>query len=189
VKFVLQILFFFFTWFTNLNAAPVFTKIALPSYKLSFSKIESAKEESVIKIGVQNYARSSIEATKISSYLTKAKTLGSVKYLENIINAGLKATKSTANTLIFTTALNLEIFRYSSITSNYVFKSTLLKNNIVKVILKLDNIKYSTDISTTLKTATVEIVEAADGTIGWRTALTQAGRQPWNGFANIFNRI
>jgi hypothetical protein len=43
MKFFLQILFLFLTWFTNLNATPVFTKAALPSYEVSFSKWENVK--------------------------------------------------------------------------------------------------------------------------------------------------
>jgi hypothetical protein len=70
MKFILQILFFFLTWFTNLNATPVFTKVALPSYAVSFSKTENIKEESVIKIGVQNFARSGISENAISEINT-----------------------------------------------------------------------------------------------------------------------
>jgi hypothetical protein len=61
VKLLLQIFFLFLTWFTNLNATPVFTKVVIPSYELTFSKIENVIEENAVKIGVQNYARSGIE--------------------------------------------------------------------------------------------------------------------------------
>ena len=60
MKFLLQISFFLLTWFINLNATPVFAKIILPSYELSFSKTENLKEESITKIGIQNFARSGI---------------------------------------------------------------------------------------------------------------------------------
>lgn len=61
MKKLLQILFLFLIWFTNLaNATPVFTKVAWSSYELSFSKTENVKEESVVKIGVQNFARGGV---------------------------------------------------------------------------------------------------------------------------------
>jgi hypothetical protein len=46
MKFVFQILFF--TWFTNLNAAPVFAKVVLPSYEFTVLKTENVKEESFL---------------------------------------------------------------------------------------------------------------------------------------------
>ena len=62
MKHLLQILFLFLTWFTNLaNATPVFTKVLLPSCELTVSKTESVKEESIVKIGIQNFARNGIE--------------------------------------------------------------------------------------------------------------------------------
>lgn len=61
MKHFLQIVFLFFTWFTNLNATPVFTKVTLPCYEISFLKTENVTEESAVKIGVQNFARSGIE--------------------------------------------------------------------------------------------------------------------------------
>jgi hypothetical protein len=64
MKLLFQILFHFLTWFTNLNATPVFTKLALLSYELTFFKPENIKEESVIKIGVRNFARKGIEDKK-----------------------------------------------------------------------------------------------------------------------------
>ncbi len=69
MKLFFQILFFFLTWFTGfVNATSVFGKVVLPSYEFTFSKIEKVKEESVVKIGVQNFARSGIE-NKFSSIL------------------------------------------------------------------------------------------------------------------------
>ena len=60
MKLLLKILFLLLTWFTHLNATPVFTKVVLPSYKISFSKTENVKGECVVKIGIQNFARSGI---------------------------------------------------------------------------------------------------------------------------------
>jgi hypothetical protein len=61
MKYFLQILFLLLTWFANVvNATPSFTKVVLPTYELSFSKTDNAKEEGVVKIGEQNYARSGI---------------------------------------------------------------------------------------------------------------------------------
>jgi hypothetical protein len=61
LKLLLKLLFLFLTWFTNLgNSTPVFAKVALPSYKISFAKIENQKLESEVKIGVENFARSGI---------------------------------------------------------------------------------------------------------------------------------
>ena len=62
MKLLLQILFLFLAWFTNLaNATPVFSKVILPSNEVSFSKTENVKEGNSVKIGEQNFARSSIE--------------------------------------------------------------------------------------------------------------------------------
>jgi hypothetical protein len=61
MKFFLQILFLVLTWFTNLNATPVCTKVVLPTYEFSFSKTENVKEKSIVKIGDQNFVRSNIE--------------------------------------------------------------------------------------------------------------------------------
>lgn len=66
MKFFLQILFLLLTWFTNLNATPVFTKVVLPTYEFSISKTENVKEESFVKIGEQNFARSGIEENSLA---------------------------------------------------------------------------------------------------------------------------
>jgi hypothetical protein len=50
MKILLQILFFLLTWFTNLNATTVFTKVALPTFELKFSKTENLKEENIVKL-------------------------------------------------------------------------------------------------------------------------------------------
>lgn len=57
MKLLLKISFIILTCFIKLNATPVFTKFALPSYEFAFSKTENVKEESVVKIGVQNFAK------------------------------------------------------------------------------------------------------------------------------------
>jgi hypothetical protein len=49
MKFLHQILFLLITWFINLSAKPVFTKIALPFYEFTFSKIKTTTVESVVK--------------------------------------------------------------------------------------------------------------------------------------------
>ncbi len=60
--FVFKILFLLFTWFTNLAyAVPIFSEFALPNYAISLTKTESQKLASEVKIGVENFARSSIE--------------------------------------------------------------------------------------------------------------------------------
>jgi hypothetical protein len=67
MKLLIQILFFLLTWFvTNINATLEFAKVALPSYELAFSKTEKGKEESAVKIGVQNFARCGIEENYFS---------------------------------------------------------------------------------------------------------------------------
>lgn len=69
MKIFLQILFLFLIWFANIvNATPVFTKVALPSYQFTFSKIENVKEGSIVKIGVQNFARGGIEEKRFSDF-------------------------------------------------------------------------------------------------------------------------
>jgi len=59
VKLHLQILFFLLTWF-NLSATPAFAKVALPSFAVSFQNTENPNLKSELKIGVSNFARSSI---------------------------------------------------------------------------------------------------------------------------------
>ena len=59
MKRLLQILFFLLTWF-NLGATPPFSKVALPNYAVSFHKTTNQNQESEVKIGVSNFARSSI---------------------------------------------------------------------------------------------------------------------------------
>jgi hypothetical protein len=67
MRLLFQILLFFLTWFTNpVNATPVFTKVALPSYDFRFSKAENQQLESDVRIGIQNFARSSISENTFS---------------------------------------------------------------------------------------------------------------------------
>ncbi len=60
MKTIFQILFLLLTWFSNLSARPVFTKVVIPNYEIKFSNFENVKNESVVKIRVQNFARSGI---------------------------------------------------------------------------------------------------------------------------------
>ena len=61
MKYFLQILLLLLTWFTNtVNATPLIIKVVLPSYELTFSQTKNVKEESVTKIGFQNFVRSGI---------------------------------------------------------------------------------------------------------------------------------
>jgi hypothetical protein len=88
MKLLLQILFLLLTCFINLNAALAYPLIAKD---ISYCNVHCnqnliSKAENVVVQEARTALKSGIEATKISSYLTKAKTLGSVKYLENIIN-------------------------------------------------------------------------------------------------------
>ncbi len=74
MKYLLQILFLFLTWFINLaNATPVFVKVALPNNELTFSKVENVKQESVA------LQRSSATVHYMSGYPTYLK----INRLEN----------------------------------------------------------------------------------------------------------
>lgn len=85
MKLILQILFLYLSWFTSLaNATPVFTKVVLPSNEISFSKIENVKEESIVKIGIQNFARSGI----LESPFPKNKISEEHNVLESPVRAG-----------------------------------------------------------------------------------------------------
>lgn len=51
MKLLLQMLFLFLAWLTNLaNAIPVFTKILLPNYENTILKKENVRGESTLKI-------------------------------------------------------------------------------------------------------------------------------------------
>jgi len=70
MKLLLQILLFLLTWF-NLSATPVFSKVALPNYPVSFHKTANQNQESEIKIGVDTpiaigVARSGISENSFS---------------------------------------------------------------------------------------------------------------------------
>ncbi|MFQ3577074.1 MAG: hypothetical protein SNJ77_11630 [Cytophagales bacterium] len=114
MKLVFQILFLFLSWFiSHVNATSLFTKVLLPSYKLTVSKTENAKEESFLKIGIQNFATSGIEDDKqfaktfngevwISSVsFEKGEELvsGAGNWLNKLDNLGLTALKSEINLL------------------------------------------------------------------------------------------
>jgi len=59
MKFLLQILFLLFTWF-NLSATTAFSKVALPNQTVFFHKTTNQNQESEVKNGVSNFARSGI---------------------------------------------------------------------------------------------------------------------------------
>jgi len=59
MKFLLQILFLLFTW-CNLSATPAFSKVALPNQTVFFHKTTNQNQESEVKNGVCNFARSGI---------------------------------------------------------------------------------------------------------------------------------
>lgn len=63
MKILLHILFVFLIWATNrVNATPLFAKVVLSSYQISFPKIENHKQESEVKIGLQYFARNDLDA-------------------------------------------------------------------------------------------------------------------------------
>jgi len=62
---LIQILFLFLAW-CNLSAAPVLPNVALPSYAISISNAENLNQESKIKTGVLNYAKSDISKSSLS---------------------------------------------------------------------------------------------------------------------------
>jgi len=61
MKLLLQILLFFFTWFTiPVSATPEITIITFQDYAVSFPTAENQKLASEVKIGVEHFARSGI---------------------------------------------------------------------------------------------------------------------------------
>jgi hypothetical protein len=114
MKIILQILTLFLIWFTNLNATSVSTKVVLPSNEISFSKTENVKEESIVKIGFQNFARSSLEVnlffqkstSRVSCALVGAShagerviVQGAGSFVSKLDNLGLTALKTEINLL------------------------------------------------------------------------------------------
>ena len=66
MKLFLQILLIFLTWFSNIvNATPAFSKVALPSCKISFPKTENHKQKREVKIGALNFARSGVSENSL----------------------------------------------------------------------------------------------------------------------------
>jgi len=65
MKFLLQLSLLLFSWF-NLSATPVFSKVASPNYAVAFHKTTNQNQESEIKIGVSNFARSGISENLFS---------------------------------------------------------------------------------------------------------------------------
>lgn len=79
MKFFIQILFILLAWFINhTHATPVFAKLIITNYKFAFSKAENVKAESFVKIGIQNFSRSSIEDENQFSKTSKGKVWASV---------------------------------------------------------------------------------------------------------------
>jgi len=108
MKFLLQILFFLLTW-CNLSATPVFSKVALPNYAVSFPKAESHKKESEVKIGVSNFARSGILENSFSqkavlwesSVLENRAREGNVKVVSGAGSFAKLTSKSSLSTSLF----------------------------------------------------------------------------------------
>jgi hypothetical protein len=65
MKFLLQILFLVFTWFSS-SATSTISKVVLPNYAVSFSKTANQKLESELKIGVSIPMEIGIERSGIS---------------------------------------------------------------------------------------------------------------------------
>jgi len=65
MKFLLQLSLLLFSWF-NLSATPVFSKVASPNYAVAFHKTTNQNQESEVKIGVSNFAKSGILENEFS---------------------------------------------------------------------------------------------------------------------------
>jgi len=123
MKLFLQILLFFFTWFSS-SATPPLAKVGLPNYALSFPKAATQNLENELKIGVSNFVRSSIQENSFSqkaifgesSNLTETRarmggvvvnTAGKVaKYPINNFLDFVNSTFTTAQKQLFTKADN-----------------------------------------------------------------------------------
>ncbi len=132
MKFFFQILFLFLTWFTNIvNATPVFAKVVLPICEFIFSNTENVKEESVVKIGVQNFARSCISENSFSqkailqdSYAlvgasrtgVRKVVSGAGNFLDNIYNAQKSIINTWKNNIA--TATNIRKGNFGEIASD-----------------------------------------------------------------------
>jgi len=67
MKLLQQILLLLLAWFANtVNAKSVFIKTNVPNYEFSFLKTENQRLESEVKIGVSNFARSSLSENLFS---------------------------------------------------------------------------------------------------------------------------
>jgi|GEM_PF-5188039 len=95
MKFLLQILLFFFTWF-NLSATPAFSKVALPNHTVFFHKTTNQNQESEVKIGVSNFARNGISENS----LAQKSVLRESSVLENRAREGNVNVVSGAGSLV-----------------------------------------------------------------------------------------
>jgi hypothetical protein len=133
MKFLLQILFLFLTWFINLGETPVFSKVVLPSYEHIVSKTENEKEESTVKIGEQNFARSGIENEIQFSNISKVKIWASIAFSEkevNVLNGAGNMAQSLTGALK-STYDDIISFGGSAIENNGILK--LLNKNGIEV--------------------------------------------------------
>ena len=65
MKHILQILLFFFTWFSSCAIAQL-PKVGLRNYAVSFSTTENQNPENKLKIDICNFARSGISENSVS---------------------------------------------------------------------------------------------------------------------------
>ncbi len=105
MRFLVQTLFLLLTWSINLvSAMPAFTKIILPScdsdsYRNTFSKTENAKEERVVKIGV-NLLKLPQKLSKAQVFWKNKKAIAKnnnlvspreEKWIDDLLDGGSKA--------------------------------------------------------------------------------------------------
>jgi hypothetical protein len=136
MKLILHILFLLLTWYTNLNAPPVFAKVVFPSCELTFSKTENVKLECKEKIGVQNFARSCIEENhfkkQIFSFPTNSNFLSNKNESEN------------SNALISqkVTEENQKVSLQNSKKEDWVFEENRAREVELVVVNGAGNVRY-----------------------------------------------
>jgi hypothetical protein len=116
------------------------------------------------------YTPMSVPATGLA-----AKMVGVLS--KKLINTGIKLGGKTLQRWAFVTALNVEIFAFNVQSLDYTFKNGFYKSSAKKVLYTIENIRYNTDINPAITNGSIELVQDATGTIGWRKAVAQAGRQ------------